>query len=283
MPRPFISFLTDFGPDGPAPICRGVMLTIAPDAQIVDIGHHVRKYAIRDGALLLWSAVPYLPVGVHVGVVDPGVGTDRRPIAILTARGDVLVGPDNGLLRPATERLGGIREARVLENRDLWLPVTTSTFHGRDIFSPVAAHLAMGTPFETVGPPIDPAELVPMTMPTATVRNGGLDTAIAFIDDFGNARLAGWPDDLAAAIGALEPGRALVVELGHGTSNGATSNGGPPTVVRTTWQRTFGTVAIGEPLLYQDSSGTISFSDNQGNIAARLGLVVDQPARIRPA
>jgi S-adenosylmethionine hydrolase len=278
MPRPFISFLSDFGPDGPAPICRGVMLTIAPDAQIVDIGHHVRKYAIRDGALLLWSAVPYLPIGVHVGVVDPGVGTDRRPIAILTKRGDVLVGPDNGLLRPAAERLGGVREARALENRDLWLPVTTSTFHGRDIFSPVAAHLAMGTPFESVGPSIDPAELVPMTMPTATVRDGGLDTAVAFIDDIGNARFAGWPDDLAAAVGPLEPGRALIVEIGDGTSNGA-----PPTVVRTTWQPTFGTVAVGEPLLYQDSSGTISFGDNQGNIAARLGLVVDQPARIRPA
>jgi S-adenosylmethionine hydrolase len=278
MPRPFLSFLTDFGPDGPAPICRGVMLTIAPDAQILDIGHHVRKYAIRDGAFLLWIAVPYLPVGVHVAVVDPGVGTDRRPIAILTGRGDMLVGPDNGLLRPAAERLGGIREARMLTNRDLWLPGTTSTFHGRDIFSPVAAHLSMGTPFETIGPPIEPADLVPLTLPTATVRDGGLDTAVAFIDDFGNARLAGWPDDLAAAVGPLEPGRALVVELGD-----ATSNGRRPTGIPTTWQRTFGAVAIGEPLLYQDSSGTLSFSDNQGDIAARLGLVVDQPARIRPA
>jgi len=111
MPRPFLSFLTDFGPDGPAPVCRGVMLTIAPDAQIVDIGHNVRKYAIRDGAFLLWSAVPFLPVGVHVAVVDPGVGTDRRPIAIKTHRGDVLVGPDNGLLMPPAERLGGIAEA----------------------------------------------------------------------------------------------------------------------------------------------------------------------------
>jgi len=278
MSRPFLSFLTDFGPDGPAPICRGVMLTIAPDAQIVDIGHHVRKYAIRDGAFLLWSAMPYLPVGVHVAIVDPGVGTDRRPIAILTQRGDVLVGPDNGLLRPAAERLGGIREARVLEKRALWLPVTTSTFHGRDIFAPVAAHLAMGTPFEHLGSSIDPAELVPMTMPTATVRDGGLDTAVAFIDDFGNARLAGWPDDLVAAVGPLWPGRALIVEVGHGTSNEA-----PPKEVRTTWQRTFGMVAIGEPLLYQDSSGTISLSDNQGDIATRLGLAVDQPARIRPA
>jgi len=278
MPRPFLSFLTDFGPDGPAPICRGVMLTIAPDAQIVDIGHHVRKYAIRDGAFLQWLAVPYLPVGVHVAVVDPGVGTDRRPIALLTERGDMLVGPDNGLLRPAAERLGGIREARVLTNRDLWLAAaTSSTFHGRDIFSPVAAHLAMGTPFETVGPLIDPSDLVQLTLPAAIVRDGGLDTAVAFIDDFGNVRLAGWPDDLAAAVGPLEPGLALVVEVG------APSNSRPPFEVLTTWQRTFGAVAIGEPLLYRDSSGTLSFSDNQGDIATRLGLVVDQPARIRPA
>jgi S-adenosylmethionine hydrolase len=278
MPRPFLSFLTDFGPDGPAPVCRGVMLTIAPEAQILDIGHNVRKYAIRDGAFLLWAAVPYLPVGVHVAVVDPGVGTDRRPIAIRTARGDMLVGPDNGLLMPPAERLGGIREARVLENRELWLPVTTSTFHGRDIFSPVAAHLAMGVPFETVGPAIDPAELVQLRMPTATPRDGGLDTAIAFIDSFGNARLAGWPADLAAAIGPLEAGRALVVEVA-----GPSGNGSSPTEVRATWQRTFGAVPVGEPLLYEDSSGTISLSDNQGNIAARLGLAVDRPARIRPA
>jgi S-adenosylmethionine hydrolase len=101
---------------------------------------------------------------------------------------------------------------------------------------------------------------------------------VAYIDDFGNVRLAGWPDDLAAAVGPLEPGRALVVELADGASNGR-----EPTTVPATWQRTFGAVAIGEPLLYRDSSGTLSFSDNQGNIASRLGLVVDQPARIRPA
>jgi S-adenosylmethionine hydrolase len=278
MPRPFLSFLTDFGPDGPAPVCRGVMLTIAPDAQIVDIGHNVRKYAIRDGAFLLWSAVPFLPVGVHVAVVDPGVGTDRRPIAVKTHRGDVLVGPDNGLLMPPAERLGGILETRVLENRALWLPVTTSTFHGRDIFAPVAAHLAMGTPFESVGPPIDATELVQLRLPTATVRDGGLDTAVAFIDSFGNARLAGLPEDLVAAVGPLEAGRPLVVELA-----GPIGNGQPDRPVRATWQRTFGAVPVGEPLLYEDSSGTISLSDNQGNIAARLGLAVDRPARIRPA
>ena len=145
MDRPVISLLTDFGWDGPAAICRAVIVGIAPDAQIVDIGHDVRKYAIRDGAFLLWCALPYLPPGsAHVAVVDPGVGTERRPIAIRTARGDLLVGPDNGLLIPAARALGGIEAAHVLENRDLMLSRITSTFHGRDIFSPIGARLALG-------------------------------------------------------------------------------------------------------------------------------------------
>jgi len=273
MTGPFISFLTDFGPDGPAAVCRGVMLGIAPDARIVDIAHGIRKYAIRDGAVLLASALPYFPVGVAVGVVDPGVGTERRPIAIRVGRGDFLVGPDNGLFLPVVERLGGVVEARSLENRDLWLPTaTSSTFHGRDIFSPVGAHLAMGTDFATVGPEIPPAELVPLPMPTARVHAGWLETGIVFLDSFGNARLAGVPDDLAASIGPLDAGRRLAVEID-----------GIAAPVELTWQQTFGRVPVGMPLLYRDSSGTISMSDNQGSIAARLDLRVDQPVRIRAA
>jgi S-adenosylmethionine hydrolase len=282
MTRPFISFLTDFGTDGPAPICRGVMLSIAPDAQIVDIGHSIRKYAIRDGAFLFWCAVPYFPVGVHVGVVDPGVGTERRPIAIRTGRGDTFVGPDNGLFMPATGRVGGIVEARVLENRELWLAATSSTFHGRDIFSPVGAHLAMGTDFADVGPSIAPDELVQLTLPTPTVHEGWLETGVAFIDSFGNAHLSGGPADLAAAVGDLAGGRRLVLELPAGDERSAAS-GILAGRVELTWPPTFGRVPIGEPLLYEDSFGTISAADNQGNLAARVGLTVDQPVRIRAA
>jgi S-adenosylmethionine hydrolase len=273
MTRPFISFLTDFGPDGPAAVCRGVMLSIAPDARIVDIAHSIRKYAIRDGAILFAGSLPYFPVGVAVGVVDPGVGTERHPIAIRTARGDVLVGPDNGLFRPVAEALGGIAEARILENRELWLPsATSSTFHGRDIFSPVGAHVAMGTPFEAVGPVLPTDELVPLALPTAVRHDGWLETGIVYLDSFGNARLAGRPDDLAAAVGPLEPGRPLVVEIGDGREP-----------LQLTWQKTFGQLAVGATLLYQDSSGTISLSDNQASIAARLGLHVDESIRIRAA
>src|SRR5262245_3242337 len=134
MGRPVISLLTDFGARDPsAGILHGVILGIAPEAAIVDISHEVRKYAIRDGALLLWCGLPCLPVGAHVAVVDPGVGTARRPIAIRAARGDVLIGPDNGLLLGGVERLGGVAAAHVLEAPEYRLPVISTSFHGRDI------------------------------------------------------------------------------------------------------------------------------------------------------
>jgi S-adenosylmethionine hydrolase len=276
MDRPVISFLTDFGPESAPAICRGVMLSIARDAQIIDITHSVRKYAIRDGAYLLWSAVPWLPVGIHVVVVDPGVGTARLPIAIRAGRGDILVGPDNGVLRPAAAALGGIAEARILENRDLMLPRTASTFHGRDIFAPVAGHLAVGSRFEEVGPAVPVEALVPLEFPAPVARDGGLDTAVLFVDSFGNFRLAGVPADLEAAVGPLTPGRPFVVEL-------AAHDGRPAVAEAMPWCRTFGERPAGAPLLYENSFGQLAVADNQGNAAARLGVDPDRPARIRPA
>ncbi len=273
MERPVISLLTDFGPDGPAAICRGVILGIARDAQIVDLGHNVRKFAIRDGAFLLWCSVEYLPVAVHVAVVDPGVGTERLPIAIRTTRGDHLVGPDNGLLIPAARRLGGIDAAHVLENRDLMLPFTSSTFHGRDIFAPIGAHLATGTRIEDVGRNIAEDQLVDLRFPEPTVVGEALETAVLFVDSFGNVRLGGQPADLERALGSLDQGRNVVIEFG-GTGSDVRRR------EQTTWQRTFGGVGTGESLLYEDSFGLVSIADNQGNIAARLGLVADEPVRI---
>src|SRR5918992_2544818 len=118
--RPIVTLLTDFGLDGAVAAVKGVILGICRDAQIIDVGHTIRKFAIRDGAFLLRFSLPYVPVGVHVGVVDPGVGTSRRPVALRTGRGDVLIGPDNGLLLPAAERVGGIVESRLLANLD-WM------------------------------------------------------------------------------------------------------------------------------------------------------------------
>src|SRR3990170_41153 len=144
MAGPLISFLSDFGTGSTPAVCRGVMWSIAPDARLLDLTHDVRQFAVRDGAFLLSRAVGYLPVGVHLAVVDPGVGTTRRPVVVRTERGDLLVGPDNGLLLPAARELGGPVDAWEITNRDLWLPNVSSTFHGRDLFAPVAAHLAGG-------------------------------------------------------------------------------------------------------------------------------------------
>src|SRR5580765_465544 len=147
---------------------HGVVLDLVPDARIVDISHEVRKFAIRDGALLLWCALPYLPVGLHVAVVDPGVGTARRPVALRVGRGDVLIGPDNGLLLAGAEQLGGVREARLLESEAHRLPKVSTSFHGRDIFAPAAAHLATGTALEDLGRAFDPGELVRSPIAHAT-------------------------------------------------------------------------------------------------------------------
>jgi S-adenosylmethionine hydrolase len=276
--RPFISFMTDFGVGSSAPsVCRGVMLDIAPDARLVDVTHAIRHFALRDGAFLLARSVPYFPVGVHVAVVDPGVGTARRPIALQAGRGDYLVGPDNGLLFPAARALGGIVAARALENRALWLPTVSHTFHGRDIFSPVAAHLATGTPFDSLGPAVDPAAVTQLDLPNATPRDGGLDTSVLLIDAFGNCRLAGETSDLVTAFGDMERGRQFDLVL---PARGAHLAERVPIA----WVATFGDVPVGSPLLFEDADyAGPALAVNQGSAAEQLGLDLDTPVRIEPA
>lgn len=273
--RPVITFLTDFGPAAPA-VCRGVMFRICPDANIIDINHQVPRYSIRDGAGSLVFALPHMPVGIHVAVVDPGVGTERLPVALRSARGDVLIGPDNGLLIAAAEALGGITAARALENRELMLPVVTSSFHGRDIFAPMAAHLAAGTPFEAVGPEVSIADLVRLPEIRPRVADGALESTVVHVLIYGNVTFAGTPSDLESAIGPLEPGRPLVLEF-------AAHGGAEEVTERTVWERTFGRVPIGSSLLMSDSEGHLSLADNQGDAARRLGIALDRPVRIRPA
>lgn len=276
--RPFISFMTDFGVGSSAPaVCRGVMLDIAPEARLVDVTHAIRHFALRDGAFLLARSVPYFPIGAHVAVVDPGVGTARRPIAVQVGRGDYLVGPDNGLLVPAAMALGGMVGARALENRALWLPSVSHTFHGRDIFSPVAAHLATGTPFESVGPALDPTEITTLEMPIATPRDGGLDTSVLLIDAFGNCRLAGETSDLVTAFGEMERGRWFDLVLPERGTH-------PAQRVQVPWVATFGDVGIGSPLLFEDADyAGPALAVNLGSAADQLGLDLDTPVRLEPA
>jgi S-adenosylmethionine hydrolase len=275
MARPVITFLTDFGPSAPA-VCRGVMFQFCPDANIIDINHQVPRYSIREGAGALVFALPYMPVGIHVAVVDPGVGTERLAVALKTARGDVVIGPDNGLLVAAGEALGGIVEARSIENRDLMLPVISSSFHGRDIFSPVAGHLASGTPYEDVGPTVPVDSLVRLPTIAPTIGDGVLDSTIVHILIYGNVTFAGTPADLEAAIGPLTPGRPLVAAF-------PAHDGAAAVEERTVWERTFGRVPVGASLLYADSEGNLTLADNQGDAARRLRLQLDRPVRIRPA
>ncbi len=271
--RPFVSLLSDFGSRDPsAGIMRGVVVGIAPDALITDISHDVDKFAVTDGALLLWCALPYMPIGSHVGVVDPGVGTDRRGVALETARGDYLVGPDNGLLIPAAARLGGIVRAHQLQNSQYRLPVVSSSFHGRDLFAPAAAHLAMGVPLETLGPPVSPHDLVTLGWPEPIVEDGSLTTSVIYVDTFGNVKFAALAADLHEALGTPAQGDAIELR---------TTSRGRQRLIAAGWAETFGKVPAGETLLYEDSYGRLCLAVNQGSAAQRLKVSVGTEFAIR--
>ncbi|MEP7158048.1 MAG: SAM-dependent chlorinase/fluorinase [Chloroflexota bacterium] len=274
--HPFVSLLSDWGARDPsAAICRSVVIGIAPEALIVDITHEVEKFNIRHGALMLWCALPFMPIGAHMAVIDPGVGTARRPIAIETARGDYLVGPDNGLLLPAAQRLGGAVRVHSIENAQYRLPVVSSTFHGRDIFAPAAAHLALGLPLESIGPAIAPNALAGIDWPPVIVRTAELESTIIYRDTFGNVKLAGLRADLLAALEGIEHGKQVAVTFERGGRRKQT--------LQMTWAPTFGEVAVGDYLLYEDSYGRLCIAQNQGNAAESLQLNELDTVRVRRA
>jgi len=295
---PLVSLTSDFGDRDPsAAICRGVVLAIAPAVRLLDVSHEIEKYSIPDGALVLWCALPYLPVGVHVAVVDPGVGTARLPVAIRVARGDVLVGPDNGLLRPVAERLGGIVAVHALESAEYRLPVVSTSFHGRDIFAPAAAHLALGVPLQAFGRPIDPAALIRLDLPAPEVRTGQVSTAAVYVDTFGNVKLGGERADLERALGQLAPGTGLALEIDSGPRASIADAGAvdladglrrsrPVIRARTLhlpWVDTFGSVQHGEALLYEDSYGRLCLAVNRGDAGRLLSIGAGDRVVIRRA
>jgi S-adenosyl-L-methionine hydrolase (adenosine-forming) len=252
-----ITFITDYGlEDGFVAACHGVAARIAPAARIIDITHLVQPGDVRRGAAVLAQTVPYLPPAVHVAVVDPGVGTARRGVAVQAGE-SILVGPDNGLLSWAIAALGGAGPAVQLTNGDLWLHPVSPTFHGRDIFMPVAAHLATGKELAGAGDEIDLSDLVTLPAPTSRVHDGEAEGEVMSVDRFGNVQLS----IVAADVG----------ELGIGY--------GSPLVVRAgrrqltvPFVETFAAVAPGEVVAFTDSAGLISLAVNAGDAAQQLGL-----------
>jgi S-adenosyl-L-methionine hydrolase (adenosine-forming) len=252
-----LTFLTDYGlEDAFVGVCHGVALQIAPDARVIDISHLIPPGDIQRGAAVLAQAVPYLPTAVHVAVVDPGVGTQRRAIAV-EAGGSVFVGPDNGLLTWAITAVGGARRAVVLSNRGLWRDTVTATFHGRDIFMPVAAWLATGVPLDRAGDPLAVTDLVPLPAPAFQVTGRAARAEVITVDRFGNVQLS-LPGDEADRAG-LVPGATVSLAW----------DGGEITVPVGT---TFGDVRPGELVCYRDSSGYVAIAVAGDNAAARLGL-----------
>ncbi|WP_205696316.1 S-adenosyl-l-methionine hydroxide adenosyltransferase family protein [Conexibacter sp. SYSU D00693] len=260
-----ITFLTDYGYDDDfVGVCHAVMARIAPDARVIDLTHGVPRHDVRTGALTLRRALPYATAGVHLAVVDPEVGAERRALALRCMEEDrILVGPDNGLLHLAAQRFGGVAEVVDIARSRYRLEPASATFHGRDIFAPVAAHLAAGAPLADAGDPMEPREIVTLDMPMAFAgEDEVLCHAIAF-DRFGNVTLDVEHTELEDT--GLRLGHRVLVDDREAV-----------------YATTFADVPPGELLLYEDAYRTLSIAVNRGSAKDVLGLEVDAEIRIQP-
>jgi hypothetical protein len=252
-----VCFLSDFGlVDDFVGTCKGVILGVAPGLAIVDLTHDVPGFAVEVGAEILEHAARYMPADtVYLAVVDPGVGTERRALGLRTERDALLVGPDNGLLLPAADALGGVAEAVVLDNPDYHVHPVSNTFHGRDVFSPATAHLASGTPLARLGRSLSPNTLVRLEETEEPGTPGEtLEAGIISIDRFGNARLSIFYED-----SGLEYGDWLRIDAGDGQMS-----------VR--YVETFGSSKAGELVIVPDSHWRLSLCINRGNASQALAL-----------
>ena len=261
----WISLTTDYGTfDGFVAACHGSIARIAPTVRVIDVTHHVPPADVNRGASVLAQTAPHLPPSVHVAVVDPGVGTARRAIAVGTPNG-VLVGPDNGVLIWAAEALGGIDAVHELTNKDWFLGDVSRTFHGRDLFTPAAARIALGAPLADAGPAVDPDTVLRLPDPEVTVGDGWLEAEVLTVDRFGNVQLAAGGSTLA------------------GLGPDLTVNGS----VRARRGSTFADVEAGDLLVFEDSAGRVAIAVNNGRavvvLSVRPGDVVRITERGRPA
>jgi S-adenosyl-L-methionine hydrolase (adenosine-forming) len=269
MSFPVITFLSDYGlQDDFVGVCHAVIATICPEARVIDLSHGVPRQDVRAGALTLRGALPYLPVGVHLAVVDPDVGAQRRAVALRLRDGRILVGPDNGLLSLAAELGGGVVEAVDIAHSKFRLEPVAATFHGRDIFAPVAARLAAGVELAEAGEPCDPERLVRIELPRPELRGGELHAHALHVDRFGNVQLDVEHGDLADT--GLKLGRAVQVQASLGAH-------------RATIVRTFADVPQGDTLLYEDAQRRLAVAVNGGDAAQSLGISVGDELRISSA
>jgi S-adenosylmethionine hydrolase len=266
-PRP-ITFLSDYGyEDEFAGVCRAVISQIAPGAPLIDLSHGIARQNVRQGAIALANALPSCPPGVHLAVVDPGVGSARRAVAVAAGEGRFLVGPDNGLLSRALDRLGGALDAVELSRSPFRLEPVSATFHGRDLFAPVAAHLALGARLEEAGESIDPASLATLDLPIPRIDEREIVAHAIHEDGYGNVTL-----NLDASMipdGPIRPGDVLEIRAPDGRFEGV-------------WARTFADVAPGDVLLFEDSSGALALAVSGGSAAGLMDLRPDREVTFRP-
>ena len=253
---PLITFLSDFGlTDDFVGTCHGVIATIAPDARVIDVTHGIRPGHVLQGALVLANTLPYMPAGIHLAVVDPGVGSGRRALALRDGAGRLHVGPDNGLLLPAVDRFGGVVAAHELASPEYSLQPVSRTFHGRDLFAPAAAHLAQGVDPALLGPPVDPEELVRLEIPPAEIGQNRIRAAALVVDRFGNIALNVRREELEA------------VDLAAGMRVELTCRGEHFYAI---FARTFADAPRGELILYEDSYGSLALAVSRGSAAQLL-------------
>ena len=266
QPPPTIVFMTDFGiVDDSVALCKGVMYGVAPNLRIVDLTHQVSAFSIRDGARFLFGATPYFPPGtVFVAVVDPTVGSSRKAVVVKSKREQFFVLPDNGLMTMVGDR-DGVEAIREITNPDWMIGAKiSSTFHGRDIFSPVGAHLARGDDWTQVGPPIK--ELVRLDLKPATVDDKGLTGEVIALDGpYGNLITNITADDFQR-LGYQRGDKLKVTIAGR--------------EVEMPFVKTFSDVPVKQPLLFIDSRGRASFALNQASFAAAFDINPPQPVFI---
>jgi S-adenosyl-L-methionine hydrolase (adenosine-forming) len=234
-----------------------VIKRIAPDAEVIDITHGIAPHNVLQGALVLASTLPFMPEGIHLAVVDPGVGSDRRAIALRGSDGRLYVGPDNGLLAYAADKLGGVEEAVELANPAYRLEPVAHTFHGRDVFAPASAHLAAGVELKELGPALGADELVRIDVPAPSIGQRRIRATVLYVDRFGNVQLNLTRDDLAKI--GVEAGSKLEIEVGFERYYAVAA-------------RTFAEVRGGDIVLYEDAYWNISLAINRGSAAEMFGV-----------